>query len=244
MTATATRRPAAELLRDLAAQGARVEPRGDRLHVAAPVGVLCDELRKEIREHKPELIRLLADPRWPTLRLIEDAWEAGGRIVVSGQAAHIEPREPGVSIPPELGDRLRVLERDVVACLTRKPWEEGVAVVSRSASPKTREPRIADALGGVEPVQGSLADLGSNVAEMSLEGFARSRLLLEVRSEALGETVLFAGDEARVDPERARGHAVYRGSELLEIEKAQPGAEDLRRLHFAKKTFGGAILRT
>ncbi|MHB8763134.1 MAG: TubC N-terminal docking domain-related protein [Deferrisomatales bacterium] len=48
------------LLRDIEAQGIRLEAQGDRLRVDAPAGALTPELRAALAEHKPELLRVLA----------------------------------------------------------------------------------------------------------------------------------------------------------------------------------------
>lgn len=51
---------AVALLRRLREAGCELQAEGDRLRVNAPKGVLTDELRSLIRQHKPELLRLLA----------------------------------------------------------------------------------------------------------------------------------------------------------------------------------------
>lgn len=51
---------AVALLRTLREAGCELQAEGDRLRVNAPKGVLTDELRSLIRQHKPELLRLLA----------------------------------------------------------------------------------------------------------------------------------------------------------------------------------------
>jgi hypothetical protein len=50
---------APELLADLRARGIRVRVVGDRLRLA-PLEVLTPELLEVVRQHKPELLRLLA----------------------------------------------------------------------------------------------------------------------------------------------------------------------------------------
>jgi hypothetical protein len=50
----------AVLLQKLREIGCELRPEGDRLRVRAPAGVLTDELRSLIREHKAELLRLLS----------------------------------------------------------------------------------------------------------------------------------------------------------------------------------------
>lgn len=50
----------AALLQKLREIGCELRPEGDRLRVRAPAGVLTDELRSLIREHKGELLHLLS----------------------------------------------------------------------------------------------------------------------------------------------------------------------------------------
>lgn len=47
------------ILERLRVLGARVSLAGDKLHVDAPAGVLTDDLRQAIREHKAALLELL-----------------------------------------------------------------------------------------------------------------------------------------------------------------------------------------
>jgi hypothetical protein len=51
---------AADLLDDLRRRGAVVCRVGDRVRVDAPAGTVPDELRSELRRHKPELLALLS----------------------------------------------------------------------------------------------------------------------------------------------------------------------------------------
>ena len=52
------------LLTDLLARGVRITAAGERLIVDAPKGVVTDELRQSIADHKLELLALLdGDPR-------------------------------------------------------------------------------------------------------------------------------------------------------------------------------------
>lgn len=53
-----------DLLDEVARHGGRLTPRGDKLHIDAPEP-LPDVLMDRLREHKPELLRLLADPARP-----------------------------------------------------------------------------------------------------------------------------------------------------------------------------------
>jgi hypothetical protein len=89
---------APELLADLRARGIRVRVVGDRFRLA-PLGVLTPELLEVVRQHKPELLRLLTDrPEvWPLARRCCARGAGGGR---SREVRH-EPgparREAGLS---------------------------------------------------------------------------------------------------------------------------------------------------
>ena len=72
----------------------------------------------------------------------------------------------------------------------------------------------------------------ASIEEMSLADFATSGLVRKVRSKVLGETVLYAADNAQVDP--GIDLVVYRASELKELD-GMP-VEQLRRIHILKKT--------
>lgn len=96
-------------------------------------------------------------------------------------------------------------------------------------------PMVRQALGGV--VEEEPAFTKDEVGGMELAEFARSKLVVSVRSEVLGEAVLFAGDAATVDPGERR--AVYRGHELLDLLPLGP--ENLKHVHAVKKTFRGTV---
>ena len=76
---------------------------------------------------------------------------------------------------------------------------------------------------------------------MPLSEFAHAALILVVRSNILGETVILASDNALVDPGEQR--PVYRAAELralLGLERF--GRDELRQVHRVKRTFRGTIL--
>ncbi len=52
---------ARQLLAELEQAGVILAPRGDRLHVDAPKGVVSDEIRHQMVRHKPELLRLVQE---------------------------------------------------------------------------------------------------------------------------------------------------------------------------------------
>lgn len=94
---------------------------------------------------------------------------------------------------------------------------------------------VAGALGGVVETRAPLTTAG--VAAMPLSDFALAGLVVEVRSEILGEVVVLASDNALLDPGERR--TVYRARELAELVGL--GAADLRRLHGVKRVFGGSL---
>ena len=72
---------------------------------------------------------------------------------------------------------------------------------------------------------------------MRLDKFASAGLVVTVYSEVLNETIVFASDNAVVDPGEHR--PIYRAAELLEVLGLTP--KDLRCLHRVKKIFGGTL---
>ena len=72
---------------------------------------------------------------------------------------------------------------------------------------------------------------------MPLATFAAARHVVTVRSELLGEVVVFASDNATVDPGERR--VVYRVAELEVLSSLD--AENLKRVHAFKKTFRGTV---
>lgn len=53
--------PAGELINELRRRGATLTPNGDKLRITAPRGVITPQLRDQIAQHKPALMRLLRD---------------------------------------------------------------------------------------------------------------------------------------------------------------------------------------
>ena len=72
---------------------------------------------------------------------------------------------------------------------------------------------------------------------MRLDEFAEAGLVLRVRSDALDEVVVFASDNATVDPHEPC--VVYRARELVELVKL--GESSLREVHRIKKMFRGTV---
>ena len=104
------------------------------------------------------------------------------------------------------------------------------------AALQTQQSVAAALPGGVTEAKRSL--LAADVVAMRLSEFARARLVVTVHSAVLNEVVLFASDNARVDPGEQR--VVYRAAELRELLGLS--AKDLRAVHRVKETFRGTVL--
>jgi hypothetical protein len=127
---------------------------------------------------------------------------------------------PRSHLSPELIEALRAHKAEVVELLK-----------ARSG------PGLAEALpGGVTETRQSL--LAAEVVAMRLSEFATARLRVEVTSDVLGERVVFASDNAKLDP--GEPLVIYRAAELRELVGFSP--DDLRKVHSIKKLFGGTIV--
>lgn len=93
---------------------------------------------------------------------------------------------------------------------------------------------VAESLGGASAEEVT----AGAVLAMPLTEFAGAGLVVEVESEVLGERVIFASDDARLDPGERR--VVYRAHELRALLPLQR-PEDLRRVHAVKRTFRGTV---
>jgi hypothetical protein len=78
----------------------------------------------------------------------------------------------------------------------------------------------------------------AEVCAMRLDDFARAGLVVTVWSNVLGERIILASDNARVDPGELR--PIYRARELRALLGLRDPAE-LRRIHEIKRTFRGTI---
>jgi len=81
-------------------------------------------------------------------------------------------------------------------------------------------------------------EIPATVEKMSLSDFAVSGLVRKVASETLGETVVWAADNAEVDPET--DWVVYRVAELRELVGGD--TDHLRRIHVVKKHLDGELV--
>ena len=76
---------------------------------------------------------------------------------------------------------------------------------------------------------------------MDLETFSRAGLILQVRSEVLGCSVLFVSDDVPEAALAGYGLPVYRVEELRKLALLKPAPHSLRGLHDAKTIFEGTI---
>ncbi len=80
--------------------GVTLTAEGERL-LASPAGRLSDELRTEIKAHKPELVQFLLDAHATTTALIEAAMRACDHHG-DGEQARLEMRRDCLNTPPHL----------------------------------------------------------------------------------------------------------------------------------------------
>lgn len=174
-----------KLLSGLAASGVHLGVIDDRIAYEGPEDVLTPAVLDELRNHKEELLQVLAGKQ----------------------------REGGVLIPLE----------------TTAPVHHDPA-----------DPLLTDTIAGSSAEsQGSL--IAADVCAMRLSEFANAGLVVAVRSEVLGEVVVFASDNALLDPGERR--TVYRAAELRALtDLASLDPDELRQIHRAKRTFKGTIL--
>jgi hypothetical protein len=148
--------------------------------------------------------------------VLEELRRRGVQVEARGDVLHVEARRGTLS--PDLVESLRQLKPELLRLVARAPRTVG------------------DALGGVSEVQPSL--LVAEICAMPLEDFARGSLVVEVWSKVLGEAVVFASDNARLDPGELR--PVYHARELRVLLELTASRE-LRRIHEVKRIFRGTI---
>ena len=140
-------------------------------------------------------------------------------LAVNGDRLRFRPVS---AVPAELREALRLHKAELLAMLRQRQ-----TVALRDALPY-----------GVAESQPSL--LAAEITAMSLAEFAAAGLVVGVVPQVLGETVVFASDNAIVDPGERR--VVYRAAELQELLGSGSGGpsvssqcqEDLRRDHSAE----------
>jgi hypothetical protein len=148
--------------------------------------------------------------------VLEELRRRGVQVEARGEVLHVEA--PRGALSPELVRSLRELKPELLRLL---------ALAART---------VGETLGGVAEACPSL--LVAGVCAMRLADFARAGLVVEVRSRVLEEVVVFASDNARVDPGEPR--TVYRAHELR-VLLGLTAACELRRIHEVKRTFRGTI---
>jgi hypothetical protein len=149
------------------------------------------------------------DPR----AILAELEARGVEFRVAGDDLEIRPAE---AVPPALLARLRAHKPEVLRRLVA--------------------PIVANAAGGVSPAAPS--ELVAEVCAMRLDDFARAGLVVTVWSKVLGERIILASDNARVDPGELR--PVYRARELRAL-LGLSDSDELRRIHAVKRTFRGTI---
>jgi hypothetical protein len=152
--------------------------------------------------------------------LLAELAALGVEMHIDGDSLKIRPAE---AVPPTLRAELRARKPELVKHLM--------------------PPAVADPLAGVSPVPASEpaaapSVLVAEVCAMRLDDFARAGLVVTAWSDVLGERVIFASDNAIVDPGELR--PIYRARELrVLLGLRDPG--ELRRIHEMKKKFRGTI---
>lgn len=121
--------------------------------------------------------------------------------------------------------------------IQRRGGRGGVSILPETHAQVHGVPKVGTVLPGA-PAEASPCLAASDVTAMSLPELAEAGLVVEVRSEVLGETVVFASDNASVDPGEQR--VVYRTAELAVLVGL--GARILRTIHEMKRTFGVPIV--
>ncbi len=149
-----------------------------------------------------------------TTQLIEAVESAGARLRVDGDRLLLNAEAP---LPAPLLASLRARKTEIVRNLRGRP---SVA----SAVPGNLESRDMPATA-------------ADAADMPLDRFQGAGLALPFFSTVLGEEVVFASDNAVVDPGERR--VLYRAAEMWHMTTMQP--ETLRAVHEVKRLFGGMV---
>jgi hypothetical protein len=135
----------------------------------------------------------------------------------------VGPTQPLDALGPETADQ----------CTDNADKSPSVSVVSAQGAGSGLE----SALGGTAAADRQSL-LAADVIAMRLDEFATARLRVEVTSDVLGERVVFASDNTKLDP--GEPLVIYRAAELRELVGFSP--DDLRKVHAIKKMFGGTIV--
>jgi hypothetical protein len=145
-----------------------------------------------------------------------------------GERLHVEAPADGLLTLDRLSE-LRTKKMEILLLLRAEGWDTAT---------------VADAMGGVSPAgqcddpSATAPELAAEVCAMRLDHFAQAGRVVTVWSELLRELVIFASDNAIVDPGELR--TIYRASELrVLLGLANP--RELRQVHAVKRTFRGNI---
>ena len=125
---------------------------------------------------------------------------------------------------------LRALHSEIGNAMVGKDLDSAIEAVNSAFVQGEITQEEAEALA--QAATEKSRQIPASVEEMPLEDFASSGLVKEVKSKVLGETVIWAADNAQVPPETDQ--VIYRASELKELAGISP--EQLRKIHMLKKT--------
>ena len=125
---------------------------------------------------------------------------------------------------------LRALQSEIDKAMVGKDLDSTIEAVNSAFVQGKITQEEAEALA--QAATEKSRQIPASVEEMSLEDFASSGLVKKVKSKLLGETVIWAADNAQVPPETDQ--VIYRASELKELVGVPP--EQLRKIHMLKKT--------
>ena len=125
---------------------------------------------------------------------------------------------------------LRALQSEIDNAMVGKDLDSAIEAVNSAFVQGKITQEEAEALA--QAATEKSRQIPASVEEMPLEDFASSGLVKEVKSKLLGETVIWAADNAQVPPETDQ--VIYRASELKELAGMSP--EQLQKIHMLKKT--------
>lgn len=146
--------------------------------------------------------------------LIEAIESAGARLRVEGERLLLKAETP---LPAPLLASLQDHKAEILSNLRQRP---------------TVASAVAGSLEGQD-----MPATAADIAEMPLERFQSAGLTSPFFLTVLGEEVVFASDNAFLDPGERR--VVYRAAELWHTATMQP--ETLRTMHERKRVFGGTV---
>ena len=125
---------AAELITKAERYGAHLGIEDGRVYVDPPAAIPRD-LYRELKSHAGELLELLTacqtdplppegDPRRAVFEILDEVWEAGGWLLITGDRVRAAPRDAGAPsdrLTPELLARVDTYQAELLRALTRVP---------------------------------------------------------------------------------------------------------------------------